>query len=360
MMWQRTSVRVVASFVFASSIGCVGTSSEDALEAADFGNALGESYCRFAVDCGTTRDYETCLSATNYEVGFARARASIDAGRLEFDGVAARACLDALDVECSASEIGALLLFARSLDFDALATVNRVRDTFEVPSCRRIFAGTVEEGGDCVDQFECVGDAYCLPSPGCDGSACCLRQCGPAAIRWTGNDCASDADCDYDEYCVESASLDGATECRTYRRVGEPCDEVEYRCRNGLTCRSFAWGGPFCMRGAQEGEPCGDEFHPGLDCDRMDNRCSHETWVCEKRLGSGEPCSWDSCLDYAECSEDESMHMVDAAVYRCVSRPTLGESCARPLPYGPLTCLDSTYCSEAGVCELDDWSLGCP
>jgi len=236
--------------------------------------------------------------------GYEQMKAAQDAGTATYHGDKAQACLDAL------AALGCDALIANS-----------------VPECDEAFAGTVDAGGDCTYDVECVGDLYCLIDGSCPGT--CTAPGG------TGADCDGDDQCEAGLYCEGDTSS-----CQTPAGAGDDCGEAaEAECAPGLLCigEDEDQGTPgSCMSTSQVlvgqvGDGCdlfaGPWCEMGAHCAVIDFTGPGQlTMECVATADSGgdcHPAGPDMCPTGEFC--EVPMQSIDGT---CMALPGDGEPCA--------------------------------
>lgn len=273
--------------------------------------------------------------------------ASVDAGRVRYDGAAAQKCRERARSTCDLTR----------LSWD----------------CEGAFVGTVAEGGACALTVECQPGLRCERQAACMGV--CSRLLPDGAAVSSASACASGA---------AAAGADGGLRCAPVPREGQAC--LEGVCGLGLSCQSgtcalppprggacdggqacvfgtlcvqarcVAWaprgaacasqflpvdaGAPPCQLGlACRAGRCGDALRDGEPCREEPNRCaggarcSQSTQLCTRLGAAGAACSSSAACDHLLCVGGQ-----------CGPGGELGQSCAPDRP-----CRPSLTCSN-GVC----------
>ncbi len=279
-----------------------------------YADAACETFARCASAGGTlenmmyfllSSDVEACK--TNMATEFDSAiLSSIDSGRITYDPVKAKACVDKLSSSCS------------NLEGD------------EPAECKEAFKGTVALGSACDMDNECTGDAFCKQdstAPSTCSGVCTARAAIGEACGEVECTKATSATCDFTaQKCV--ARLPNETSAK-----GEFCGSkdvngqyVMYTCEAGLGCAEPEEGERTCQTPAKAGEEC------------TENR------LCA--LGS-------ACLFVDEKFTCTAMTIA----------PNEGDSCnvrdvTKPLVFcKPLSDL---YCGENGKCNVSTGEVGAP
>jgi hypothetical protein len=214
----------------------------------DWETELAHAICSLWIRCGiSSLDENGCVAVELVKDAqdLANLSEGVRTGRIRFNEDKARACFQAArNSACSRSDKNS---FQKSL-FD----------------CLTVFAGTLPEGGACVEDLEC-GGSDCRKN--CSGSdACCLGTCGPSSgplptmlpppmglgascfddsgcvqggcsggtcrnLVPTGGACTSAEECDgLADACIDS-------KCTPPARVGQACNGFSYVCAEGTDCR---------------------------------------------------------------------------------------------------------------------------
>jgi hypothetical protein len=276
--------------------GC-GGGGGGGLAPEDLGEAMADAFCTRLVRCGlvaSTAACEALLDVDNEEL-----LAAIEAGTIDYDGVAARECLDAF----------------------AAASCDQSSESVRVepPACAEAIRGTVADGGVCHASAECISQDCTVPD--C-GMACCAGTCATttpdAAI---GGSCATAS-------CVDGAYCDAAMVCRALLAANATCTGND-ECGYGLYCEQTGPSG-VCRDAPNRGDAC-----PTGDCADLGDRCDQATMICVALSAAGGPCgtSGGGCQFGLVC---------DAATMSCASPPAIGQPCQ-------FQCADGAYC-DAGTC----------
>lgn len=190
---------------------------------------VADALCAYEVRCGWAPDKAGCDEST-----FTRQQlvADVKAGKVNYDGKAAAACLDLYGaLSCKVSEEG-------------LSRLGRTQ------SCTDAIKGTVSPGGPCVTGEACESQV-------CDWSACTAACCaGTCAARiLVGGDCSTlGAACADDLFCKRGGPLDTGI-CAPLIADGEPCTSGD-QCAAGRRCNvvmgTSAGTGGVCVPPADE------------------------------------------------------------------------------------------------------------
>lgn len=243
-----------------------------------------EAKCARLVRCGLFASAEACdayfRSPPVSSLGPAEA-----AGRLGFDGAAAKQCEDALAAEgCDPTS----------------------REVRVVPdACSRMFRGRVADGAPCSFDQECASSRCDLPT--CGDGVCCVGTCGSTRLRGHAGDvCDRTSEC-IDGYC------DADHTCHALGAAGASCTS-DAQCDYGLACEQASPSLP---------GQCAKLPHLGELCPYQ--RCGDLNLVCDASMHCvaiglpGAPCTAHrDCSPFAEC--DMTNHV-------CIDLPTLGMPC---------------------------------
>jgi hypothetical protein len=290
---------IVCAIIAAAA--CGRSDSERVATPQEFSATLAEVVAARAVECeGATPPYAAELKL---QIGgmYAVFDDAVRAGRLRYDAVGARACLERFEGGSCEGWIGGWM----------------------DPRCTTaVFRPTVALGGSCTGDYECA-DGWCTGAfdacgtcqPWRDLGDTCGTICEPGllCVGSTHGGCPADYVC-LDGRCAEPRPPGG---------VNEPCSEAWPWCQPELLCDSTST----CRRLGLVGERCAQswECEWGLDC---------EGGACAEVLPLPPPSCGGTCVPGTECDGS-----------RCVAWPTVGEPCGNYYP-----CLAS-WCGPSGRCE---------
>ncbi len=155
----------------------------------DYAASSRDAACAHAVTCGEVVDIATCRTTALGNPGHITAslRAAVEAGTITFDGAAAEACNEAL----------------ASRSCDVTSQSSRVAPA----ACAAVLVGTVDAGGGCAQNDECLSQLCDLPI--CTGGCCaglCVGSTPPAHAK-LGESCEV-APCDDTAYCDDALLCD--------------------------------------------------------------------------------------------------------------------------------------------------------
>lgn len=300
----------------------------------DLDQAYADSECAYVARCGELPDVATCKGAyTGYHfpgIVLEDAIAAIGEGKIEYDGAAARTCVDAI----------------ASAPCDLTSQANRIAS----PACDRIFKGTIGDGAACGLNLECVSGACNVPTCNvtcctgtCSGSAapvrakigeaCTILPCATGAycesssqtctaLAAAGATCAYSFQCAYGTGCIGSPKT-----CQPLPGLGKPCPDGACR-DDGLVCNAAK----ICAKVGLPSDACTTDLDcshfygcgasgvcgvrdPGGAC-MVDSDCFEADTYCAIPLGqttgtcSPPQADGSFCTDYCQCASD---HCEDAA-----------------------------------------------
>jgi hypothetical protein len=284
----------VAALIAAAAAGCGGGS----IDINDLGPAVADSTCQYYVSCGLFSTVDDCKTFFGNNSIDPQLLADVEAGLIDYDGGAAKDCLDAL----------------------ASASCNQGDESSRTTpsSCDDAFSGTVADGGACFVSDECVSSNCVVP--GC-GMACCAGTCGPAdpPPAAIGQSCEA-------TFCVDGAYCDQTATCAALLPADSAC-QGDSQCAYGLlclgagTCQAPHDVGEDCITGGSAPE-CG---LLGVVCDTTTNKCMRylaENAACDPQVGG--------CQPFFFC---------DQTTMVCTSYPKVGQAC----PDG--------ICAPGGFCD---------
>lgn len=282
---------------------------------------LDDLHCDEPKRCGLADPAVSCEAINKNTRSASAARCSspleqaVDAGRLKYDGAAARDCAASFETQTC---------FARG----------------QLEACARVFTGLQPLGADCFTAPECVSGAWC------DQSATCPGRCVP--LVGAGAFVPSPLGCTAGLAYVDQN--DGGWVCRAAVGTGEVCSqrgESVY----GRSCREPSEA---CSRPGDGGvgvcEPWRSQLQPrGATCG-LDQLCQRGLGCrfvagasrgrCDDLIPLGQSCERDfnGCAVGAMCGRD----------LRCVPEPVVGEACTSTCVRGS-RCVNSVCVAEGGV-----------
>ncbi len=392
-------------------VGCAGrenetgggtTSDEPAeLQIHEYFIAAEEAYCTWAAGCGGYDSLEACQASEFFDVWFQTdllasgvfsppADGSVrgaavnyllsahEAGRIEFDGKAAAACLE----------------YVKGRGCDRPGTYTPTDEELAgAAACKQVFSGTMVRNGPCYLGIECAAeegvDVVCGRDPSCV-DACCVGGCRVLSGSPEGSPCTNQSRCEEGTYCgfdfntgmstvctkkvgagaacpLGNECADGTYcdfnigQCASPLKLGESC--WSGTCEAGLYCGDVNGNGDQrCLEFADEGEMCA-WYSNG--CRALDNGCDEASHRCVKLPKAGAPCLPNSgCAQSATCQYDP----FDSTT-QCIARVGVGEACGER--YDDLTgyyeyvgCLAGLVCDgfdlNSSKCRAPGISSVCP
>ena len=272
---------------------------------------------------GIFRPGEECLKdiGPTFEEALAPLSHAVDAGRVKYDGTKVQKCLDELAAG------------------DCAALAQR-----EPASCKAAVAGTVKEGEDCTNDFECAGEQYCKTAASCPGQCAPFENAGGACI--SNDNCKSGLKCDDNGHCVTPSA------------EGEACKQGEPDCADGLLCLgddSTAKTPGTCYTieeglSGKAGDACSLDGHlcaGGFACEITS--VTPISGNCVAKVDADAVCHAafpDECPDDQYCALGLNPLMPGT----CTDKPKAGEMCAPTLGGGNVLCAPYTRC-DGGVCR---------
>ena len=280
----------------ASLLGVTACGGSDSIALGDLGDEVVRAQCARTVRCGAYVSMDECLASGRVNLDLIAH--AVDAGRVAYDGEAARACLDALEgASCDTTTEGARV---------------------EPAACAQALAGTVADGGTCFDDLECISDSCDVPD--C-GMACCQGTCDPTVAEAAlGQSCAN-------ARCADDAFCNPQRVCAALLAAGTPCDGDD-ECAYGLAC-----SGEVCVPAANRGEACADG-----DCHDLGDFCDGQS--CVARRGVGGSCR----MGFAGVFDCQLPLVCNQQSFTCEEPPTAGQAC-------DFFCAGGLFCNDQNVCE---------
>lgn len=254
--------------------------------------------CERLVRCGLLATDEACTAffRTPDEDDL---YAAIDAGKIRYDGEAARRCLDArAELPCD-------------------ETSHEVRTLIE--ACDRMLVGTLEVGVPCAFDRECSSDS--CDAPVCPPDTCCTGTCLATRVAAADAPCATDEECVLETFCSRQGL------CSPLAARAQPC-RLDAHCDHGLACI----GATELQDGVCRALPLLGESCPYTRCAELGATCNSAE-ICVPIGLPGTPCTTGSdCSPFTVCGPSGL----------CIDVPRLGEPCG-------FECAGEAWCSN-GTC----------
>lgn len=326
----RTRTHSAASALVAAVLGLTacdmfGQDDEPTIDTRNLAADELEARCEFLARCGFMPDQDTCLDVEREDAGLLQALGGSAFGRVDFNPKAAAAWIDALrDLSCVATdEIARALADAREA----------------------VFKGTIEAGGACFADDECVSGNVCDRSACSGNQLCCTGECVPFRILAERDACPLDQDegritsrCDDTTYCQPTETAEGdppPTHGTCVLRVenGLPC-ETDDACVDGQRCDTQDTR--TCFKLSAHEAACNASLTTN-PCLEVFDACDPGSSTCQIAPGPGDPCPQGACAGWARCEAGDGE---DPAT--CVALARRGEACDVIPCLGDLVCRDAT------------------
>jgi hypothetical protein len=293
---MRKTLGITSALLVSLSLAACG--GPDSVSIDDLPEDLIDAFCDRAVRCGLFVDEATCKAGL--DVSSVSVIRAVEAGRADYDGEAAAACIDKL----------------RNAACDNTLEENRVQPE----ECDDAFDGNVADGGACFDDEECVSGECEIPS--CQ-MACCTGACAATIpVPAIGQACPNGV-CGDDAFCSEAGT------CTALVANGGACLGNNDECSYGLYCTE----GGTCADAPNRGQAC-----PEGICADIGDRCDGTT--CVALSGRGGPCS-EGILGFFDCQQPLACNQTSLT---CVDPPTVGQACE-------FFCASGAFCNDAATCE---------
>ena len=292
--------------------GSGGSTGNGGVTFSEIGAKYTTVYCSTLTKCFgpmfdeavTGVDCETMLGPQIEDGMLVPVEDAIDAGRVIYHGDKVEACLAAV----------------ATLGCDAM--VQRGPE-----ACEDVFEGTVEAGGDCELDAECVGKQVCKAIGSCPGTCSARQKAGEA--------CGDDDHCEDGLVCGENSK-----KCETPSKKGEACGGDNPDCMAGYLCLGEnedtnqpgtcdLWDD--VLKG-KAGDTCNLEEGPwcesGNACSVVDIVAgSGATWECVATAASGAACNFgfpSACPAGEYCDADIGSGQYEGT---CKALPSAGDPC---------------------------------
>lgn len=353
-MRMRTTSSVFAIGLAAFFAGCNGGSS--AIPLSSLEREVANAICQQFAGCPSTAPGGTILAAIAQHPGLYSCadlfvggagfpvdqfQASSDAGRIIYDGGAARACLDALATTCGG--------------LDQVLVGNS--------DCQAAFAGTVPLNGTCYFDQECAGDTHCVFGMSCPGSCQAAPTVGEACDDVT-NPCSDNypgavLDCTTTManpamHCVATTytKVGAGGSCGAIMATGD--QQVHAYCAPGYYCKtSLGSATGTCALPIPLGQTC----VPGVDACVDDSLCTSdgmggytcEAFTLQSTVGSG-------CVvaNNEFCNPLDRLACV-AGTCTLVGTGAVNQPCRSSYP---TDCNTGLYCDTTGATDVCLTQLG--
>ena len=286
-------------FAFVALLAACGSDGGGPISIDDLDEAVRDRFCNMYVDCGLIDDHATCRQIYGELVADADLIAAVKAGKVIYHEDKAGECLAGLAGSCE-----------RDSFFDNNAPA----------ACDETFEGTVNAGGQCAMDEECISQVCDIP--GCS-EACCYGTCVgsvPQPRPRVGSACMFDGPECVDSFCDSATSV-----CTAYRKLGETCS-------GSSQCGEGACQNQICTKLPGPGEACMVNTLGG-SCGHLGYTCSQTSMTCVAYGLTGDPCTTArDCSPLYQCNPSST----------CELRPTLGDTCGASTTTSD--CIDDSYC----------------
>jgi len=336
---------IISSFFFFASAGCPADTSQGGDAGVDGGVDGGGStgwslskscdegwriFCEKQLDCGFIPDSASCIEEGRKSCAGDPNPLSdaVQAGRLTYDGDAAKTCFESLSAA------------------DCLTPWDQLLAS---PECRGYFSGGVADGQPCYSSGlnECATGACVRDASVCPG----------VCIPWldVGGDCSSDRAfaCRLGTYC------DGSV-CALRGGVGDACTTLlPWSCDAGLSC---------VVSGASIDGLCQATVPEGGSCTHSSQCLLLSTCVggsCHKKIATGEACTVDwNCPSGERCYDADGDYFTPntcappiALDQDCLARqPCAGDLiCVMNQGTGTRTCVVDSFAADCALCLPTEW-----
>jgi Dickkopf N-terminal cysteine-rich region len=284
----------------------IGTrkSSSTGIALADYRDRIMGAECAPLVACGAYPDEATCAADRPFYGDWTQVIHDVNAGTVEYDAVAAAACVAFIEANLTCSADGS-------------------PGVVTPPSCNVTFIGTLVLGAACFENLAC-SSGYCNLANCAPGAACCAGSCAPSTTIPRGSDCsAGPVNCEPGSFCLMDPQ-GGSQTCAPQLAAGQPCTGYD-QCASGYQCVSDpATGMQTCGPLPAEGEACtGSPF-----CGSLADYCDLTSGVCTRKVEPGGACpTLRECANDAACDSTTGMCVSKAAGRSC----TVATECLRAL-----------------------------
>ncbi|MEM6993687.1 MAG: hypothetical protein AAF721_24450 [Myxococcota bacterium] len=333
--WMAPALLV--TLAFGPACDTIGGEEEPKVESRDLAKDELDARCDYLVRCGFMPNEETCKDVERQDQALVQALGGSVFGRVDFNPEAAAAWIETLrELSCVATnEVAQELADARV----------------------EVFKGTIDEGGSCFADDECVEGNVCDRTACTGQQLCCTGTCVEFQILAERATCPLPQDgvrllarCDDITWCQPPPVEEGnegppPTEgtCTLKVENGLPCDSSE-ACADGQRCDTQDTG--TCFKLSPHDAACNASL-ANNPCLEVNDACDPGSSTCQIAPGPGEACPQGQCAGWATCRGDD---MGNPAT--CLAFPQRGEACDQ------LPCLGDLVCRD-GVCQDLTTSVVC-
>lgn len=342
--------------LFTATLGCSPDADDDdddqtggSITLETLNAEFGKAYCKVSV-CEGWQSPTSCTESTDDD-GLAEMKQKVAAGRVSFDGEAAKKCLDEMKKIDPAKCWGANAS-AEPVNVELL--------------CATVFKGLVANGDDCYTDDECAAGVCHFGDGACPGTCVAYRTVGQSCAE-AGEECAPGLWCNDEDECVARAG------------ENESCEGSS--CADGLVCNAEL----VCVKPAAPGA-AGADCDPSRPCEAGLFCDENETGKCVARQPAGGECFEGSAWGGGDCqgrqictgaglgmdgdisgkcsvpqdvggpcvvADENAWYVVsgcyesllcDPATSKCVARPKAGQPCV------DLDCAWDAYCNDEEIC----------
>jgi hypothetical protein len=334
---ERAATRDRPRRAAAASGGAGGSGATGGPPLSELGSTFAQAYCSVITKCAGSLApiYDAFLPescATFFQSSFEDGQLgsiedAVADGTVIYDGTKVQACMDAIE--------------ARPCSGQPQRTP---------PECEAVLAGTVDAGGACTLDAECIGtDLYCRMGASCPGTC--------TALETAGQPCRSDDQCQTGLKCE-------AGFCVRPAPAGQPCEgNVAPPCESWLLCmgddaqlnQAGTCRNPVDVFVAGENDACnpdtGTLCTAGLHCALRGINGTTPDWRCVPTAAAGGNCNlafFPMCPSGQFC--DITLNDVRAGTFQstCIPLPTAGQPCAAEA--GGRACATGDVC-VSGTCR---------
>lgn len=306
----------------AAGDGAGGMAAVDGISVDDFCELVTVRARQWLRDCRNLPNAEEWWGTVNVTQFCSSGRDAIEAGRLDYDPVQAKACAAASVGSCD--------------NMAALAYGTRAAD----PACAGVVTGALGLGDEChPDSTNYAGE-------------CAEGHCAATACPSTCQAFAGEGDeCDLLASLCDPAQFfcNGQGECQPFVEPGEPCP-ARNECAAGDFCHGIDDQTYLCTTPTAVGEACG----PSDSCADLSVCLDGE---CTAQVALGQACTWTgncpsgsfcngTCRAYVEldgdCTVDSCSPGLTCVDTVCLAQGRVGDDCP---------CEEGLWCNEQGQCQ---------